>query len=396
MSQQIHRTSYVALLLLLGHGVSVLTAVAGADFGSQAPVTATDPLTLHSERQRDPYAPTPPQPPAGRMAPTGPIVRGPFVSVQVNVDTFGNNIWGDAANEPSIAVDPTNPNRIVIGWRQFDSVASDFRQAGYGYSHDGGKSWTFPSVLQPAVFRSDPVLDVDTEGVFYYYSLRGHNYGFECDLFRSIDGGVNWLVPVYAFGGDKPWIAIDRTEGIGRGNIYALWSQFTRSIDGGDSSSEPSTVPCVGLGTLTVAPDGTLYTVSIGLVVAKSTVAQDPTTPPPIPFIDLGTVDLGGPTGGPESPNPGGLLRQPWIATDHSSGWTHGNVYVLRTASFTDSADVLFARSEDEGLSWTEPVRVNDDSEDNDAWQWFAMMAVSPNGRIDAVWNDTRNTGVVN
>src|SRR6266480_3804708 len=37
---------------------------------------------------------------------------GPFVSYQVNVDAQGHNILGDAANEPSIAVDPTAPNKM--------------------------------------------------------------------------------------------------------------------------------------------------------------------------------------------------------------------------------------------------------------------------------------------
>jgi hypothetical protein len=43
--------------------------------------------------------------------------------VQVNVDAGGGNIPGDAANEPSLAVDPTAPNRMTIGWRQFDTTA---------------------------------------------------------------------------------------------------------------------------------------------------------------------------------------------------------------------------------------------------------------------------------
>jgi len=63
---------------------------------------------------------------------------GPFVSYQVNVDANGNNIVGDAANEPSISVDPTNGNKITIGWRQFNTYTSNFRQAGYGYSTDAG------------------------------------------------------------------------------------------------------------------------------------------------------------------------------------------------------------------------------------------------------------------
>src|SRR5882762_1506575 len=52
---------------------------------------------------------------------------GSFISYQVNVDANHQNIVGDAANEPSIAVDPTNGNRMVIGWRQFDTVNSNFR-----------------------------------------------------------------------------------------------------------------------------------------------------------------------------------------------------------------------------------------------------------------------------
>src|SRR5690349_13490848 len=54
---------------------------------------------------------------------------GAFTSYQVNVDADGNNITGDAANEPSITVNPTNHNQMAIGWRQFDSVVSNFRQA---------------------------------------------------------------------------------------------------------------------------------------------------------------------------------------------------------------------------------------------------------------------------
>src|SRR5215475_11393937 len=72
---------------------------------------------------------------------------GPFVSYQVNVDQNGNNIVGDAANEPSISVDPTDGNKMSIGWRQFDTYTSNFRQSGYGYTTDAGIHWTFPGTL---------------------------------------------------------------------------------------------------------------------------------------------------------------------------------------------------------------------------------------------------------
>src|SRR5262249_699489 len=133
---------------------------------------------------------------------------GSYVSIQVNVDPLGSNIFGDAANEPSIAVNPLNPSNMVIGWRQFDTVASNFRQAGWAYTFDGGLSWTFPGVLTPGVFRSDPSLDVDSHGTFYYQSLQGN---LRADVFRSTNGGVTWLPPVTEFGGDKNWLAIDRS-----------------------------------------------------------------------------------------------------------------------------------------------------------------------------------------
>jgi hypothetical protein len=55
-----------------------------------------------------------------------------------------------------------------------------------------------------------------------------------------------------------------------------------------------------------------------------------------------------------------------------------------------DPADVMFARSTDGGATWSAPLKLNDDiSTDN--YQWFGTMAVAPDGRIDAVWLDTRD-----
>src|SRR5712691_8782979 len=70
-------------------------------------------------------------------------------SYQVNVNASGENIGGDAANEPSMCIDPTSPNRMAIGWRQFDTTNSSFRQSGIGYTTNGGLNWIFPGNLEP-------------------------------------------------------------------------------------------------------------------------------------------------------------------------------------------------------------------------------------------------------
>ena len=72
---------------------------------------------LPLERPSDP--PGLPAASLSRTSAAATITFGRFTSVQVNVDATGANIVGDAANEPSIAVDPNDPSRIAIGWRQF-------------------------------------------------------------------------------------------------------------------------------------------------------------------------------------------------------------------------------------------------------------------------------------
>ncbi len=96
-----------------------------------------------------------------------------FTSIQVNVNASGQNIVGDAANECSISVNPIDGSKKTIAWRQFNDVNSNFRQGGWGYTSNGGATWTFPGVLENNVFRSDPVTNSDEVGNFFYLSLQG-------------------------------------------------------------------------------------------------------------------------------------------------------------------------------------------------------------------------------
>ncbi len=329
---------------------------------------------------------------------------GPYTSYQVNVDANGNNIVGDAANEPSICIDRNNPNRMSVGWRQFDSVASNFREAGFAYTTNGGTRWIAPGVLQNNIFRSDPVLNSDTVGRFFYLSLLQN---FFDDLWRSITGGQSWTLVGPADGGDKQWFTIDKTNSSGHGFQYQCWStdgnnyggrQFTRSTDGGVTWMDPINIPnSPAWGTLDVDSAGNLFIGGVNfntgrIWCVRSINAKNGGV---VPTFDQSTaVNFGGDIVFAEPINPEGLVGQVFLAVDRSGTSTNDNVYLLASVQpfgFTSGSDVMFARSTDGGSTFSAPRRINDDPVNHAKWHWFGTLSVAPNGRIDAVWLDTRN-----
>src|SRR5436190_4641598 len=331
---------------------------------------------------------------------------GLFTSFQVNVDAGGNNILGDAANESSITVDPTNHNRMAIGWRQFNSVMSDFRQGGWGFTTDGGTTWTFPGVLENNVFRSDPVLGSDESGNFFYLSLL---QSFCDNMYGSLDFGQTWtrLQPDGdAGGGDKQWFTIDKTGGTGHGFQYQIWStaaacdfsgQFSRSTDDGITWQPSVSIPFSPVwGTLDVDTNGNVFVgggdFGSSFFCVRSSNAQNPAVTPS--FDQNVSVDLGGSVLFGATINPGGLAGQIFLAVDRSGTATNNNIYMLATVqqfSASNGSDIMFSRSTDGGVTFSTPQRITDDPVNQNKWHWFGTLAVAPNGRIDSVWMDTRN-----
>ncbi len=54
-------------------------------------------------------------------------------------------------------------------------------------------------------------------------------------------------------------------------------------------------------------------------------------------------------------------------------------------------SDVVVQRSTDRGMTWTEPLAINDDDPSDDYSHFYPQLDVAPNGRVDVVWEDNRN-----
>ena len=181
----------------------------------------------------------------------------------------GNNIVGDAANEPSIAVDPTDGNKMTIGWRQFNSVSSNFRQGGWGLHH---RRWHHVDVSRCIGKQRFPQRSsVDSRMRPEIFSISAFASRFMTTFGARQTAPQSWTRLTFGdvTGGDKQWFTIDTTSGMGHGFLYQAWStggnnwggrQFSRSTDGGVTWMSPIIIPNSPVwGTLDVATNGNLF-----------------------------------------------------------------------------------------------------------------------------------------
>src|SRR2546423_161015 len=197
--------------------------------------------------------------------------------------------------EPSIAINPANPQQVVAAYQDNAHIA---------YSVDAGRHWQLATGVESTRYRvsGDVSVTFDNEGRAYicyiaFDKLGTYNYWAHNSsrngiyVRRSLDGGANWEATDIAATEqpdglnvpweDKPYIVADTSRGPHAGNLYIGWTRWTladsqllfvRSTDHGKTWSKPIEIDTVrGLprddnGAIegfdaAVAPDGTLYAV---------------------------------------------------------------------------------------------------------------------------------------
>ncbi len=327
---------------------------------------------------------------------------------------------GQTGSEPCIAVDWSDPNKVVAGaggrW--------------FAYSTDGARTFT---PVEPAgdSGRSggDCSLAFDGQGNVYLSFLWieknglpgywGHGPGAN-GIFvrRSPDGGKTWDEQETSerhWTGDEPNISLEDMPRIWsdqqanspyKGNLYTAWIQwemtrsvvlFSRSTDHGQTWSKPkqiSTIPgwprddngsVVGI-IGTVAPDGTQYVIwNQGLNVTMA-VSHDggKTFAPSRPIFNVGPPYFGGAVSIP------GLSRAmgfPQVGVDNQNG----TLYVTWSDFRNGDVDVFIRHSTDHGKTWSPRMRVNNDAIHDGADQFLQWMAVDPiDGSVYVQFYDRR------
>lgn len=337
----------------------------------------------------------------------------------------------DTALEPYVAVNPRNFNDIEGAWIQ------DFGKTNMSaYSKDGGATWTRVPIAgvddcTGGVLSGnyDPWLSFGPDGALYTSNMSGGPPPAGSNpqdptgtvpqdsvlVNHSNDGGASWLAPAQAEPAngynDKPAVLADPSR---PGRVFVIWAQKTGpegqvelaeriavSNDGGATfaPSHPIYTPLPG-----TVPDGNQLLRGSGgalLYVVEQTKPQNslPLLPPvDLPVTVLRSTDNGLTWSGPIDI---GVIPGTNAVVDPDTGHrvVDGDLPVMAVGpqraayvawTITDGPSrsaVMFARSADDGLTWSTPRALAAPV----GQSFLPAVAVMADGTIGVAWYDTRN-----
>ena len=331
-------------------------------------------------------------------------------AIQIDKTPFGFGVC-----EPTICINPANKNQIAAG-----SILN------WSYiSNDGGMTWSKKGLESPYGVYGDPVVRIDYNGVIYYSHLsnpddaayRSESFLDRIVVQRSLDFGQTWNEGTFpAVRGsrdqDKQWMAIQEETN----HLAMTWTEFdeygskdptcysrilfSKSIDSGLSWSEPISINelegnCIDDDETT---EGAVPSFGINgeIYVAwsyKDEIFFDRSMDGGTTWLDQ-DISIAKQPGGWTYDLPG-IMRcngMPITGVDHSQSTYRGRIYVNWSdqRNGTDDTDIWLIHSDDQGKSWSNPLKVNDDS--GQKHQFFTWMDIDEKtGYLYIVFYDRRN-----
>ena len=336
------------------------------------------------------------------QVPDKPLGGGSVCSQLVAEQTaLGSVNYPDAEVEPYVAVDPTNPLRLVASFQQDrwnDGGANGLTNV---YSIDGGVTWSVAATQptfticsgategSPGFFNraTDPWVAFSSDGKIAYsiadsFNANGPAFGGASSILisRSTDGGVHWQTPVTAqldpsttVLNDKETITADPRAPL---TAYATWDRLVSPSTNANPGAFDHSPAFRGPVLFSKTTDG-------GVTWSDGRVVFDP---------GQKNQTIGNqivvPTAGPAQ----GVLIDGFSLITTKGGLGNNQ---------RENLEVAIIRSTDGGATWSQPIivatqqvgSVSIAGEEVRSSDELPEFAVGPEGNVYAVWQDSRFTG---
>jgi Ca2+-binding RTX toxin-like protein len=357
------------------------------------------------------------------------VIRPPKIGSATVETALNTSIRALNQMEAAIAVDPKNPNRVFVASNSNNLVGGSPAAGLFAaYSTDSGSSWTRTLIAtgdDSTAACCDPTVVFDKFGNLYLAYVN--TVKDTVVVLKSIDGGQNFT-PLKEFVDSPKGPEMDQptlTTGPSATdpNAATVWIAYQSS--GGNLKTAGLTVTKDAIGdfsTPTVIAgslEGNFVDIAIGpkgqvAVAWERAVKVLPQEKEGIIYFNIDPDGLGPANFGtakqvrtninvgpkekiPAQPNRG-FSSNVDLAYDTSGGKRRGRLYLIYTDEKVDEqhdTDINLIYSDNDGQSWSNIVRVNDDT--GAASQFLPKMAVDPQtGNIAVVWHDTRTDTVGN
>ena len=323
--------------------------------------------------------------------------------------------------EVSIVKHPSDPNILFSSANALTTSPFFFISEGIYVTTNGGVSWMGNDTCTggPIItfHGGDPGIIIDKDGTFIL-TRKGAISGIYSHF--STNNGLTWsdqkVISTEDIAPEKASLVSDVNPlGSYYGRSYASWVKlalpypvmFVYTDDGGQNWSSPqpinNPVQRSANSEMAIDPSGRLY-------VCWATLTN--TSPFTEDYVGFGTSTDGGASWSVDENvfdmnGIAGLLPQksnirvngvPRIAVDTTGGQQDAWIYIVtgqqNLAPAGSDPDIILNRSTDGGQTWSQGIRVNQDSKDNGKIQLFPAIAVDKYGGINIIFYDDRNTTV--
>jgi len=350
---------------------------------------------------------------------TGSRIESPMVMVSDSPDVPTTTV-NSTQSENSVFVNPLNNQALLNSNNSTQNPVGSLYGADYLLSTDGGVTWGGSVNGAGGSNSGDPAAAIGLGGR-QYIGFIDNNDGQS--VAYSTDNGSTWTSVVAATQNgnllDKNHMWIDNSSvSSHEGNIYVAYTDFgvtgspieiTHSTDDGLSYSTPINISsAVNAGShnqgvnIQTGPNGEVYVAWIiydswpsdetAIALAKSTDGGASFTDATRIISNIRGIRT------TETSKNHRVNSFPSMAVDMSGGPNNGYIYIVWAnigvpgTNTGPDIDVYMIRSEDGGINWTAPIKVNQDPSGAGKEHYFPWITCDPvTGDLSVIYYDDRN-----